>query len=142
MMGQSWMGSDFTNDDLIKMNSLVADYTHKLLGEESVNDINCFKIELIPKPESPVVWGKVIIWIAKEEYYQMRAEYFDEDMDLVNYMVASEIKQFNDRKLPAHLEMIPVNKKGHKTIMTTKTYNFNLGLEDSFFSQQEMKRVK
>ena len=142
MMGQSWMGSDFTNDDLVKMNSLVEDYTHKLLGEENINDIDCYQIELIPKPNSAVVWGKVIIWIAKEEYYQMRAEYFDEDMEIVSYMEASEIKQFSDRKLPSRLEMIPVNKNGHKTIMITKTQDFNLGLDDAFFSQQEMKRVK
>ena len=63
-------------------------------------------------------------------------------MEIVNYMEASEIKQFGDRKLPSRLEMTPMNKQGHKTIMVTNTQTFNLELDDSFFSQQEMKRVK
>jgi hypothetical protein len=59
MMAQNWMGSDFTNDDLVKMNSLVEDYDHKLLGEETIEGYSCYKIEMIPKPEAAVVWGKI-----------------------------------------------------------------------------------
>ena len=75
MMSQSWMGSDFTNDDLVKVNSMVEDYEHTLIGEEEIGGYKCHKIELIPKPESPVVWGKVIMWIAEDEYFQLRSEY-------------------------------------------------------------------
>ncbi len=63
MMLQSWMGSDFTNDDLVKQSSIVVDYTHKLLGKEKVRDQECFKIELIPLPDAAVVWGKVLMWV-------------------------------------------------------------------------------
>lgn len=142
MMGQSWMGSDFTNDDLVKVNSLVVDYTHELLGEEQVDGLDCYKIELIPTPTSSIVWGKVYFWISKEEYYQMKAEYFDEDMEIVTIMEASEIKQFDDRKLPAKLVMTPVNKPGNQTIILNKDLKFNTNLTPAFFSQQNMKRVK
>lgn len=142
MMGQNWMGSDFTNDDLVKMNSLVEDYTHKLIGEEQVSGIDCYQIELIPKPNSPVIWGKINMWIAKKEYYQMRGEYFDEDFELINTMEASEITQFDDRKLPAKLVMTPINKPGNQTIMVNKNLQFTTGLDQSFFSQQNMKRVR
>lgn len=142
MMSQSWMGSDFTNDDLVKMNSIVEDYTHKLLGEEEVNGMNCYKIELIPKENAAVVWGKVIMWIEKDEFFQMKAEYYDEDMYLVNTMIADNITQFNDRKLPAHLEMIPAEKDGNKTILDMSEMIFNKDIPDNFFSQQNMKRVK
>ena len=142
MMSQSWMGSDFTNDDLVKVNSLVEDYTHSLKGEETIGGYACYKIEMIPTPESAVVWGKVNIWIARDEYFQMRAEYFDEDLDLVNTMEASEIKQFGDRKLPSKLVMTPVQKKGQQTVLITEQQAFDVGLEPSFFSQQNMKRVR
>ncbi len=142
MMSQSWMGSDFTNDDLVKVNSLAEDYEHTLIREEEVDGYPCHVIELIPKPESPVVWGKVIMWVAKDEYFQMRAEYYDEDMELVNTLEASEVRTFGDRKLPAKLVMTPVQKEGQQTILFTKEQEFNVGLEPSFFSQQNMKRVR
>ncbi len=66
MMMQSWMGSDFTNDDLVKQSSIVKDYTHTLLEEEVVREQLCYKIELIPHPDAPVVWGKIISWITKD----------------------------------------------------------------------------
>lgn len=142
MMTQNWMGSDFTNDDLVKMNSLVEDYDHSLLGEETVEGYACYKIEMIPKPQAAVVWGKLIIWVAKDEYYQMKAEYYDEDFQLINRMEASEVKQFDDRKLPSKLVMTPLNKPGQQTIMNYLSFNFNVDLTESFFSQQNMKRIQ
>jgi outer membrane lipoprotein-sorting protein len=142
MMSQSWMGSDFTNNDLVKMNSLVEDYTHKILGEENVGGYDCYKIELIPKEDAAVVWGKIVMWIAKNEFYEMKAEFFDEDMKLVNTQTASDIRLFGDRKLPARMEMVPADKPGNKTILQMKNMQFNIDLPDSFFSQQNMQKVK
>ncbi len=142
MMAQSWMGSDFTNDDLVKMNSLERDYTQRLLGEEEVGGYPCYQIELIPRPESAVVWGKVVIWIAKGEWYQMKTEFYDEDMMIVNRMESSEITQFGDRKLPAKMVMTPVNKKGQSTVIVTRKMEFDVDLESDFFSQQNMKKVR
>ena len=142
MMGQNWMGSDFTNDDLVKMNSLVEDYSHQLVGEGQVDGMDCYIIELIPTPSASVVWGKVKMWISKEEFYQMKGEYYDEDFDLVNTMEASDITQFDDRKLPAKLVMTPVNKPGNQTIMVNKNLQFNTSLTEDFFSQQNMKTVR
>jgi outer membrane lipoprotein-sorting protein len=142
MMSQSWMGSDFTNDDLVKMNSIVDDYTHGLLGEEKVNDMTCYKIELIPKEDAAVVWGKIIIWVAKDEYFQLKSEYYDEEMQLVSTMIAGDIKQFNDRRLPARLEMIPADKPDQKTILETISMTYNKPLDENFFSQQNMRRLE
>lgn len=142
MMAQNWMGSDFTNDDLVKMNSLVEDYDHALVGDEEVEGFLCYKIELIPKPQAAVVWGKLVIWVAKDEYYQLKAEYYDEDFELVNRMEASDIREFGDRSLPAKLVMTPMNKRGQQTIMNYHSIEFNVGLTESFFSQQNMKRVQ
>jgi outer membrane lipoprotein-sorting protein len=142
MMSQSWMGSDFTNDDLVKMNSYVTQYTHSIVGEEEVDGYNCYKIELMPKPDAAVVWGKVLAWIAKEEFYQLRIEFYDEDMYLVNTQECSEIKQFSDRKLPSKLVMTPVDEPGNKTIIEILESDYNIDIKESFFSQQNMKKVR
>lgn len=142
MMGQNWMGSDMTNDDLVKMNSLVQDYEQSIIGEEEREGLSCYIIELIPNADANVVWGKIKLWVAKEDYFQLKGEYYDEDMELVNIMEASEITQFDDRKLPAKLVMTPVNKEGHQTVMMTKSLKFTVPIKESFFSQQNMKRVK
>ena len=142
MMLQSWMGSDFTNDDLVKQSSIVVDYTHKLLGQEKVRDIACYKIELIPLPEAAVVWGKVIMWITTKGFDQWMTEYYDEDNVLVNVSNNYDIRQMGDREIPTRLEMVPQNKKGQKTVMHIDEMKFNTNIDERFFSQQNMKKLR
>ncbi len=142
MMMQSWMGSDFTNDDLVRESSVVNDYNHKLVGEEKVHGYNCYKVELIPLDDAPVVWGKVNMWISKGELYWLKGEYFDEDGILVNTELLTDIKQMDDRKIPTRLEMIPANEPGNRTIIIFKSMKFSVKIEESFFSQQNMRRIR
>ncbi len=142
MMMQSWMGSDFTNDDLVSQSSLVKDYTHKLIGEETIDGYACYKAELIPHDDAPVVWGKIIMWISKDNYYWLKTEYYDEDNILVNTEILSEIKKMDDRTMPTRMEMIPMDEEGHKTIIIFDKMKFNIKLKESFFSQQNMKRIR
>jgi len=141
MMMQSWMGSDLTNDDLVKESSIVEDYSHKIIGEEKIDGYDCYKIELIPKEDAAVVWGKIITWISKEHYYTLKNEYYDEDGYLVNVETLSKIKKMGDRTLPTYYEIVPVDKKGHKTTMEFNDVKFNVPIKDSFFSIQNMKTV-
>ena len=142
MMMQSWMGSDFTNDDLVRESSIVKDYDQVLTGEETLRDYECHKIELTPHPEASVVWGKIIMWISKNEYHWLKAEFYDEDGELVNTEILSEIKLMDDREMPTRMEMIPADKKGHKTILIFDEIEFNVDLDESFFSQQNMRRIR
>ncbi len=142
MMMQSWMGSDFTNDDLVKQSSIVKDYTHTLLEEEVVRDQLCYKIELIPLPDAPVVWGKIISWITKDGLNLWKSEYFDEDEFLINIENAYELKDFGDRTLPSRMEIVPVDEPGKKTVLLMKDIQFNKPIDDTFFTQQNMKRVR
>ncbi len=142
MMSQSWMGSDFTNDDLVEQSSIVNDFEHKLLGKVKVRDKICWKIELIPKPDAPVVWGKIILWITVDSYDIWAAEYYDEDNYLVNVENAYDIKKMGDREIPTRIEIVPVDKKGHKTILEIIDMKFNIPIDESFFSLQNMKRVR
>ena len=142
MMMQSWMGSDFTNDDLVKESSLVKDYDPTLLGHETLEGYNCYKIQLIPHEDAAVVWGKIIMWVSDKDFLWLKAEYYDEDNDLVNTEILSDIKKMDDRIMPTHLEMIPEDKPGQKTIMVFENIKFNVKLDESFFSQQNMKRIR
>ena len=141
MMSQGWMGSDYTNDDILKESSIVVDYNQKIIGSEQLEGIDCYKIELIPKEDAAVVWGKVIKWISKKEYWQLKTEYYDEDNELMRTETASDVKQYSDRKLPSKLEIIPADKPGQRTVVVIRSAKFNIKLDDGFFSQQNMKRI-
>lgn len=142
MMSESWMGTDFTNDDLVKEASVVDDYTHTLIGSEQQNNQDCFKIQMIPKPESSIVWGKVLVWIDKKDYLQLRAEFFDEDGQLVNTMISSEVKNIGGRLLPTKLDMFPADKKGHQTTITYESIEFDKPMSDQFFTTANLTKVK
>jgi len=142
MMLQSWMGSDFTNDDLVKASSIVKDYNHKLIGEEKIEGYDCYKLELIPKPEAGVVWGKIITWVVKEKFLEVKTDYYDEDGTLVKAFNGSDEKKMGDRNIFAHWEMVPYDKPGNKTILDYDEIKFNIKIDESFFSEQNMKRVR
>ena len=142
MMLQSWMGSDFTNDDLVKESSVVEDYTHTLKQDSMINGKAVYKIELIPKPDAPVVWGKIISYVDKQEFNQLLVKYFDEEGELVNTMVMSEIKMIGGRLLPTKLEMFPADNPKQKTMIEYLELEFDLGLKEDFFSIQNMKRIR
>jgi len=142
MMMQSWMGSDFTNDDLVKQSSIVVDYDHTLMGEETIRDKACYKIELIPHEDAAVVWGKIISWITKDGFDLWKSEYYDEEGYLVNTQNAYDIKHFGDRNVPSRMEIIPADKEGQKTVLVFSNLLFNQPIDDSFFSKQNMKKVK
>lgn len=142
MMMQSWMGSDFTNDDLIKESSIVEDYDHSIVGDSVILNRSAYKIQLIPKPESAVVWGKIYSWIDKKDFIELRTELYDEDGYLVNEVQFSDIKMLGGRLLPAKMEYIPVDKPGNKTVIEYSDVQYNISITEDFFSLQNMKRVK
>lgn len=142
MMSQGWMGSDYTNDDILKESSIVVDYTHNIIGEEEIDTKPCYKIEMIPKPDAPVVWGKIIQWISKDDYLQMKTEYYDEDNYLVRSELAYNIKTMDGRIIPTRFEIIPEEKDNQKTIIELLKVEFNIAIKNGFFSQQNMKRIR
>lgn len=142
MMMQSWLGSDFTNDDLIRESSVVEDYTHSLAGTETIDERDCYVIEMIPKEEAAVVWGKVIVWVDKTDFIQLKTEFYDEDDYLVNTMLGKNIKMLGGKKLASVLEVIPADEEGHKTRIEYLDLEFDISIKQSFFSVQNMKRVR
>ncbi|HCG7551031.1 outer membrane lipoprotein-sorting protein [Vibrio parahaemolyticus] len=142
MLSQSWMGSDFTNDDLINQSSIVVDYQHALVGNDSFEGDKVWVIEATAKPDAPVVWNKVTLWISQSTYLQRKVEFYDEFDERVNVLTTYDVKELGGRKIATRMEMKPVDKPGNKTIFTTHQAQFDFDINDDFFSQQQMKSLR
>jgi outer membrane lipoprotein-sorting protein len=142
MMSQSWMGTDFTNDDMIKSTSIIDDFDQKIIGEQVVSGRNCYKIEMLPHQQAAIVWGKEIMWIDKTDYLILKTEFYDEDVKLVNTMLFSDIKKMGGRTIPTRMEMTPTDKPGNKTILIYNNMVFDKPVADNFFTTNNMKTVK
>jgi outer membrane lipoprotein-sorting protein len=141
MMSQSWMGTDFTNDDLVKESSIVNDYDHSIIGDTTIAGRSCFKIQMLPKPDAAVVWGRLVVCIDKSEFLELHTRFYDEEGILINTMNASEIKIMDQRLIPTRFEMIPADKPGQKTVMTYISVQYNRPIADGFFTTEKIKSL-
>lgn len=142
MMSQGWMGSDYTNDDILKESSVVDDYTHTIEGEEEVDGRLCYMIKLTAREDADVLWGYQMWWVDKKEFIMMKAELYDEDNYLVRTERGMELKTMDGRFIPTTIELVPAEEEGHKTILKILEMKFNVSIEESFFSQQKMKSIR
>lgn len=140
MMLQSWNGSDFTNDDLVRESNITRDYTMKIVKEEAIKNELCWKIELNPKPEAPVVWGRLFYWVRKADYLPALVEYYDEKGRLARAIEYSEFKILGGRKVPVRWTMYNKIKPGHHTELAITDIAFDIKLSERIFSFQELER--
>ncbi len=130
MMLQAWNGSDFTNDDLVRESSMIEDYEHKIVGEETIGGEPCWKIELMPKPDAPVVWGKIFFWIRHKDFLPTLLEYYDEKGRLIRSLVYSDFGVIGGRMLPKIWRMENRIKEGHKTEFVILDITFDTKISD------------
>jgi outer membrane lipoprotein-sorting protein len=140
MMLQSWNGSDFTNDDLVRESNLSDDYKQILLGEEEFSGEKYWKIELDPKPEAAVVWGKLYYWVKKSDYTPADIQYFDEKGTLVREMTFSDVRNFGKRKIPSVWTLTNKLESGKSTTFKIVTVEFDVKIDDSIFSFEELEK--
>jgi outer membrane lipoprotein-sorting protein len=141
MMSQSWMGTDFSNDDLVKESSIVNDYIHEFSGDTVISNRNCYLITLTPKPEAAVVWGKLVVAIDRKDLVQLHVRFYDEDSELISTMNGYDVKIMDGRLIPTRMEMIPAQKKNQRTEMIYERISFNKPIADGFFTTEKMKSV-
>lgn len=140
MMMGSWMGSHFTNDDLVKDSRLSDDYVPRIVFEGARDGENIIEFALAPKPEAPVVWGRIVIVVLADGFLPITSSYYDEDMVLARTMIFSDIKEMGGRLLPATMRVIPADEVGEYTELTYLSISFGKKLDDSFFSLQQLRR--
>lgn len=139
MMLQPWMGSEFSNDDLVKESSVVYDYDHKIIAEETLGSDLAWKIELLPKPKAAVTWGKLIYWIRKADFVPVRQEFYSEDGKLIKVLEYSQVKQMSDRAIPTLWKMSSLINAGHITIIEISEVTFNQPIADNIFTLSNLK---
>lgn len=142
MMMQNWMGTDFTNDDLVQRSSITDDYANTVIGNEIIDGLDCWIIELIPNEDAAVVWGKLVMWIDKKDYMQLKTQFFDEYDEMVSVMTGKAIKNFDGKKLPAIIEFVPLDKEGNKTIVERLVWKFDIDINERFFLPNYMKNLR
>ncbi len=140
MMMGSWMGSDFTNDDLVKESRLVDDYDIALGYEGPRDGVDVWELVLTPKPEAAVVWGKIVERVRKKDLMPVWARYYDEDGSLVRTMTFSDYRTFSGRLVPATLTVVPTDKPENRTVVTYDSLAFDVGLSPTFFSLRNLER--
>lgn len=140
--GQAWQGSDFTIDDIVRNTSFREQYTATLLGQEEVEGTKCHKLQLVPKPETPVVWKKIVTWISTKEFVDIKSEFYGEHEKLIRTYLAYDIKQEQRYFIPMRMEIVPAGKKGYKTVLTVDRYTLQESLNEKFFSLQNLKNIR
>ena len=140
MMLNSWMGSDFTNDDLVRESSAIEDYTNTILAREPGPDgIERITIESIPHPDAPVVWGKVVLQI-RSDGIPVRQQFFDEDGVLVRTMVFDDVAEMDGRLLPTRMTMLPADKPGDSTVLFIEQALFDQPIAAEVFTRANLSR--
>lgn len=143
MMLQSWMGSDFSNDDLVRESSAIDDYDHRLLGVErnvaGAPGRSAYVVEYLPHEDAPVVWGRIVAWIDTQRSTPMRQEFYQEDGELVRVMTFSDPRSVGDRYVPHRWALVPLDKPGHETVIELKAIRFDADLDDSIFTTRNLK---
>lgn len=136
MMLQPWMGSDLTNDDLVKSSSIIDDYTHRIVREEG----DAWVLELLPKPESAVVWGKILYWVRKADSVPLKEEFYDERGGLVRTMTFSEVRSLGGRTVPTRWEIRPADKPGNSTTFVIRSAVYDRPIDPEIFTQRNLQK--
>ena len=138
MMLQSWMGSDFTNDDLVRESSISEDYTSSLIAEET----DIYRVLLNPNEDAPVVWGKIIMEVSKQYFLPTKVLYYDEDDILIRELFYQQIEKIEDRYYPTHWIMTPktADKADHQTVIDVSNALFDKDISEKYFNKRALKK--
>jgi outer membrane lipoprotein-sorting protein len=144
MMLQSWMGSDFTNDDLVRESSAIDDYDHRVLGIdhriEGHEGSSAYVIEYLPHEDAAVVWGRIISWIEVEHASPLRQEFYDEDGTQVRTLRFEDFRDVGERRVPHRWSLTPLDKPGHRTVIELDQIEFDSEFDDSIFTTRNLRR--
>ena len=141
MMSQSWMGSDFSNNDLAKSDSFVNDYIHSIIGTETHDGQKVYVIKSMPKPDAPVIWGMQMLKI-REDLIWISQEFFDEDFKSVKRMTTLEIQMMGGKLYPKVWRMRETDKEDRYTELTYKSLTFKSNLPDSLFTLTSLRKAR
>jgi outer membrane lipoprotein-sorting protein len=138
MMMSSWMGSDLTNDDLVKEYTFIESYTFELTTPESPES-GLVYVKCVPKPDLPIVWGSVVLAVRKADLIPLWEKYYDEKGNLAREMTFSDVRDFDGRRIPSTLELVPRTEEGHRTVLRYLEARFDVNLDPAIFSLRNLR---
>jgi outer membrane lipoprotein-sorting protein len=138
MMSQSWMGSDFSNNDLAKSDSILTDYTHRLRGTETHEGRTVYVIESMPKPAAPVVWGMQVLKI-RDDHVMISEEFFDEELEPVKRLMTEDIRMMGGRLFPKIWKMQKAGHEGEYTLLRYHSLSFLEDLPERIFTLDALR---
>ena len=139
MMMGAWMGSHFTNDDLVKESRLIEDYEIEISHDGDRDGVTIWEFTLTPKPEAPVVWGYIEYQVRQGDMMPIWTRYYDEDGTLVRTMTFSDYRVMGGRLVPAVMELLPVDKPDERTLFRYSELEFDINIDESFFSLRALR---
>lgn len=139
MMSQAWMGSHFTNDDLVRETRMADDYDFEISFEGERDEQDVVEITCIPKDDAAIVWGKVELTVRTLDYIPLTMLYFDEDMALMRTMTFSELRDVDGQEIPTRMTVIPSDKEGESTVVIYDEITFDVDIDDDFFSLRNLQ---
>jgi outer membrane lipoprotein-sorting protein len=141
MLAQSWMGSDFSYNDLSKADDLLTQYTHRLVGSRQETGHTVYTVEALPRPAAPVVWGKLVVEV-RDDGVLVSETYFDQDMKAVRRMVTDSIRAIGGRQYPAAMSMHPADSPQKWTRIETRSGRFDMAVPDYLFTLSNLRNPR
>jgi outer membrane lipoprotein-sorting protein len=141
MMHASWMGSDFTYEDVVKADSIVKDYTHEIVSQKTEGNATLYRIEALPKPDAPVVWGRVMLeaLVEGESVFPMQEEDYSQRGERIRTIIFSQIKEMHGQRIPTQVTCLPHKKPNNKTTIIYHDFKVNLSFEKDYFSLKTLQ---
>jgi outer membrane lipoprotein-sorting protein len=141
MMGQSWMGSDFSNKDVARADDIIDQYEHAILSEEEIDGIMHFEIESVPHEDAAVVWGKEVLTI-REDHVVTKHEFYDQDGELVKSLHTLAIGEMGGRTTALRQRMSKVETPDEWTEIAVVSVSYDVDLSDNLFTLANLRNPR
>jgi len=140
LMLDDFMGSDFSNDDFVKLTYMPRDYTGTLAGEETVDGFETWHLTLMPNPDAPVTYGKLEVWLRRADAAPVKLEFYDDKLVHIRTLHYREFKTFGNREIPSVWQMVNHREEGHETTVTILEAAYDLELDNNLFTRQSLEK--
>jgi outer membrane lipoprotein-sorting protein len=141
MMGQSWMGSDFSNKDVARADDIIDQYDHTILSIEQDEDVTIYEIQSIPHEDAAVVWGREVLRI-RDDHVVITHSFFDQDGELVKSLESLEIGEMGGRVIALRQRMGKIEKPDEWTEIAVVSVNYNVDLTDNLFTLANLRNPR
>ena len=141
MMGQSWMGSDFSNKDVARTDDIIDQYDHSILGIENVDGITVYEVQSVPHEDAAIVWGREVLRI-REDHVVLTHRFFDQDDELVKILTSLEIGEMGGRTIAQRQRMNKVESPDEWTEIRIDSVNYEVELKDSLFTLSNLRNPR